>query len=60
MITVRSLARRQRREFADLLDDLSPQQWQAPTLCGGWNVRDVVAHTISCAGQSSPDGRGRE
>ncbi|KHO19233.1 maleylpyruvate isomerase family mycothiol-dependent enzyme [Mycolicibacterium setense] len=43
----RALARRERQEFADLLDTLSPQQWQAPTLCAGWTVRDVVAHTVS-------------
>ncbi|ODR20615.1 maleylpyruvate isomerase family mycothiol-dependent enzyme [Mycolicibacterium porcinum] len=52
MISVRTLARRERQEFADLLDGLSPQQWQAPTLCRGWNARDVVAHTIAYLGQT--------
>ncbi len=52
LFSVRSLARQERQEFADLLDDLSPQQWQAPTLCSGWNVRDVVAHTIAYLGQT--------
>lgn len=52
MISIRSLARRERLEFADLLDDLSPQQWQAPTLCPSWNVRDVVAHTTAYLGQT--------
>lgn len=48
----RALARRERQEFADLLDTLSPQQWQTPTLCAGWTVRDVVAHTIAYLGQT--------
>lgn len=52
MISVRALARRERQEFADLLDTLSPQQWQTPTLCGDWTVRDVVAHTIAYLGQT--------
>lgn len=52
LFSVRSLARQERQEFADLLDDLSPQQWQAATLCGDWNVRDVVAHTIAYLGQT--------
>lgn len=52
MLSVRSLARREREDFADLLDGLSPQQWQAPTLCAGWTVRDVVAHTVAYLGQT--------
>ena len=44
---VRRLAREERAEFAAFLATLSPQQWQAPTLCTGWRVRDVVAHVIS-------------
>jgi uncharacterized protein (TIGR03083 family) len=34
----------QRRSLADLLDDLSPQEWQTPSLCTGWRVREVAAH----------------
>ncbi|GAB3908621.1 maleylpyruvate isomerase family mycothiol-dependent enzyme [Kibdelosporangium lantanae] len=34
----------QRRELADTLDTLTPEQWDAPTLCDGWRVREVVAH----------------
>ncbi|MUL83565.1 MULTISPECIES: maleylpyruvate isomerase family mycothiol-dependent enzyme [unclassified Mycolicibacterium] len=52
MISVRALAHKERREFADLLDGLSPQQWQAPTLCADWTVRDVVAHTVAYLGQT--------
>jgi uncharacterized protein (TIGR03083 family) len=34
----------QRRSLADLLDGLSEEQWQHPSLCQGWVVRDVAAH----------------
>jgi uncharacterized protein (TIGR03083 family) len=44
---VRHLAREERADFAAFLATLSPQQWQAPTLCTAWRVRDVVAHVIS-------------
>ncbi|MEU8039482.1 maleylpyruvate isomerase family mycothiol-dependent enzyme [Streptosporangium sp. NPDC049078] len=35
----------ERGEQADLLAALRPEQWDAPTLCDGWRVREVVAHT---------------
>lgn len=44
---VMPLARDERAEFAEFLATLSPQQWEAATLCAGWRVRDVVAHVIS-------------
>src|SRR4051812_37451419 len=31
-------------EFSDFLHDLSDEQWDAPSLCEGWKVRDVVSH----------------
>jgi uncharacterized protein (TIGR03083 family) len=34
----------QRAELADLLDDLSDEEWLEPSLCAGWTVRDVAAH----------------
>ncbi len=34
-------------DFAAFLETLSPEQWQAPTLCERWNVREVAAHAIS-------------
>ncbi|GFE12279.1 hypothetical protein Sgleb_03260 [Streptomyces glebosus] len=34
----------ERRELAAMLDGLSAGQWDAPTLCAGWRVREVVAH----------------
>ena len=34
----------QRRRIADLLDQLSDEEWRQPSLCDGWTVRDVAAH----------------
>jgi len=34
----------QRLAIADLLDGLSAEQWESPSLCAGWRVRDVAAH----------------
>ncbi|WP_298885889.1 maleylpyruvate isomerase family mycothiol-dependent enzyme [uncultured Serinicoccus sp.] len=39
-----STVRTMRMEFADFLDTLSAQQWDAASLCAGWRVRDVVGH----------------
>lgn len=41
------LATDERRDLADFLDTLAPEQWETPSLCQGWSVRDVVAHLIS-------------
>ncbi|MGK5440525.1 maleylpyruvate isomerase family mycothiol-dependent enzyme [Micromonospora sp. URMC 105] len=35
----------ERTEQAELLAALPPDRWDAPTLCDGWRVREVVAHT---------------
>ncbi|GAA3336226.1 maleylpyruvate isomerase family mycothiol-dependent enzyme [Amorphoplanes nipponensis] len=37
--------RAERADQADLLATLTPEQWHAPTLCAGWRVREVIAHT---------------
>jgi uncharacterized protein (TIGR03083 family) len=34
----------ERRELATVLADLPIEAWDAPTLCEGWRVREVVAH----------------
>jgi uncharacterized protein (TIGR03083 family) len=34
----------QRSRTADLLDDLSTEEWDHASLCEGWTVRDVAAH----------------
>lgn len=47
------LARDERLEFADLLAGLTAEQWEAPTLCARWRVRDVAAHTMSFEGMTA-------
>jgi uncharacterized protein (TIGR03083 family) len=50
-----SLARDERADFAAFLATLSPADWDRPTLCAGWRVRDAIAHVIS---YDDLDGRG--
>jgi len=39
----------ERRAIADLLESLTPEQWQVPTLCSAWNVHEMAAHlTVPC------------
>lgn len=49
-MSVMGLAVEERRELLDLLRTLEDSQWDAPTLCDGWTVRDVVAHVVSYDG----------
>jgi uncharacterized protein (TIGR03083 family) len=44
---VRRLARDERADLAAFLATLAPLQWQAPTRCAWWRVRDVAAHVVS-------------
>src|SRR4051794_8421016 len=46
-VDVMTMARDERAELVDLLVTLTPEQWDAPTPCTGWRVRDVVAHVFS-------------
>lgn len=46
-MNVMALARQERSDLADFLEQLTADQWQAMSLCSGWRVRDVVAHVIS-------------
>jgi len=34
----------ERTDLAEVLGRLSPAQWDQPSLCAGWRVREVVAH----------------
>lgn len=43
----------ERRSLADFLATLAPADWEVPSLCAGWAVRDVVAHVVWGPGQSS-------
>jgi uncharacterized protein (TIGR03083 family) len=46
-VSLTRLAEAERRDLADLLADLTLEEWNAPSLCAGWRVRDVVAHMFS-------------
>jgi uncharacterized protein (TIGR03083 family) len=39
-----SETRAERARLVSLLADLTPEQWDTPSLCAGWRVREVVAH----------------
>lgn len=41
-----------RLRLAGFLDALSPEDWEHPSLCPGWRVRDVAAH-LTLAPQTS-------
>jgi uncharacterized protein (TIGR03083 family) len=38
---------------ADLLAGLTPEQWEAQSLCAGWRVRDVAGHLVWRLGSSN-------
>ncbi|WP_426512697.1 maleylpyruvate isomerase family mycothiol-dependent enzyme [Dactylosporangium sp. McL0621] len=42
---IRAATAGERADLAEVLAGLTSQQWDAPTLCAGWRVREVVAHT---------------
>jgi uncharacterized protein (TIGR03083 family) len=44
----------ERTELAAMLGGLRPEQWDAPTLCAGWRVREVVAHMTMAFRMSVP------
>ncbi|WP_028937072.1 maleylpyruvate isomerase family mycothiol-dependent enzyme [Pseudonocardia spinosispora] len=46
-MTVAQLARDERADLVEFLTTLTPEQWNASTLCGLWTVREIVAHVIS-------------
>ena len=39
----------ERGALADDLANLTPAQWDTPSLCAGWTVRDIVAHLSATA-----------
>ena len=44
MTDIRSAVTAERSEFANVLAGLTDDQWDQPTLCAGWRVRELVAH----------------
>lgn len=45
-IEVRSLFAPQQAAFTEMLRGLDPAQWTLPTVCPGWDVKDVAAHVL--------------
>jgi len=37
----------ERQALLELLETLTPEQWDTPSLCTEWRVRDVVGHMVS-------------
>ncbi len=57
----------ERAALLDLLSNLTPEEWSAPTVCEGWSVKDITAHLLGddlgmLSGRRdkfrSPDGQG--
>jgi uncharacterized protein (TIGR03083 family) len=47
MTSTQQMARDERDEFASFLEGLTPEQWDNPTLCDLWTVKEVAIHTVS-------------
>jgi uncharacterized protein (TIGR03083 family) len=43
------IAAEENRRFRRLIDEIEPDQWDRPTDCTRWRVRDVVVHVIASA-----------
>lgn len=41
------LLEQERLSFADLLDGLTPEQWETRSLCDGWTVAEVATHMMT-------------
>jgi uncharacterized protein (TIGR03083 family) len=50
--TTWSLTHRERSAVADQLEGLTPEQWQAQSLCGGWSIQVAAAHIVNGAEQT--------
>ena len=46
MVDHRRLHDDENAEFSALLHDLDDAEWEQPSLCEGWRVRDVVGHIL--------------
>jgi uncharacterized protein (TIGR03083 family) len=52
--TLRAAVVAERTELAEMLGELTAEQWGAPSLCAGWRVREVVAHMTMPFRMSAP------
>lgn len=53
-MNIRSETVAERTALTQMLADLTPAQWDAPSLCEGWRVREVVAHMTMPFRMSGP------
>jgi len=44
---LRALVDGEKSQFVDLVMELTPEEWEAPSLCAGLSVRDVVVHVAA-------------
>lgn len=47
--TAMALAAEEYSRFADTLAGLTEEDWQEPTSCPGWTIRDMAGHTLGMA-----------
>lgn len=58
-MSVLSFAVDERRDLLEFLRELEPHEWESPTLCSEWRVRDVVAHVVTYGRLGTVDVAGR-
>lgn len=46
-MNVRQMLVEERAELVELLRSLTDTEWETPSLCAGWRVRDVVGHMLA-------------
>ncbi|MFD3704773.1 maleylpyruvate isomerase family mycothiol-dependent enzyme [Nocardia sp. NPDC058658] len=46
-MSYRGMLAAERAEMIELLRGLTDEEWETPSLCGGWRVRDVVGHLLT-------------
>ncbi|GCA97816.1 maleylpyruvate isomerase N-terminal domain-containing protein [Mycolicibacterium sp. NCC-Tsukiji] len=56
--TVWAAVHTERRALVEDLTDLTERQWETPSLCQDWAVRDVVAHLAATATLTRGDCQG--
>jgi uncharacterized protein (TIGR03083 family) len=54
MTDIRVAVAGERADLAELLAGLAEDDWNKPTLCAGWRVREVVAHLTMAYRYSAP------
>jgi uncharacterized protein (TIGR03083 family) len=53
------LIHEQRQKVGDVLGTLTDAEWESPSLCAGWRVRDVAAHMVETHLMTPPRFMGR-